>query len=623
MLSANRRELYLSALRPPAGYELNWAIATTYSLDLMTLLTMPLSFALLDLTEDDGKPLSDPVALLHALRKYADRLIVFCQAGRIAVPLKRHLLYAHLEHIIVPVSAPKASEGGAFHPKVWVLRFTAPGEVVRYRFLCLSRNITDDPSWDTLLSLDGEVVERQRAFAKNHPLADFIAALPKLTAHGLADAQVRVLGTMDDELRRVRFDLPEPFEDYAFLPMGLPGFRPAQVPEDARRLMILSPFVSQSFLKEAAEAIDAILISREESLYDIEASVLNKFRKVYAMIDAATGDNDGADISNAPARAPRDEAAGVETARGLHAKLYIADAGWDSYVWTGSANASSAGFERNVEFLTELIGKKSKVGIDAFLDGISGTKGFAQFIAQYTPPNEPPPTDPIMEKNEKAAERLRLIIASIPLRIEVASHPEGYVLILRSDEPIELEFEATASVWPITLSPTAAQPLAPLFSGKVVEFGPVSEQALTAFLAIRVTAGSGPSQADISFALKVPLVGAPTNRFENLLHHVLSNPANVLRYLLLLMHHEAGNISEVVDLLMPSKSTRSRRANGAGAVPLFEELSRALASSPRLLDAVKSLVDDLQKTPEGAALLPSDFDAVWRPIWRAREALRS
>jgi hypothetical protein len=37
---------------------------------------------------------------------------------------------------------------------------------------------------------------------------------------------------------------------------------------------------------------------------------------------------------------------------------------------------------------------------------------------------------------------------------------------------------------------------------------------------------------------------------------------------------------------------------------------------------VQSLVDDLRKTEEGAALLPLNFDSVWKPIWSAREALR-
>jgi hypothetical protein len=74
---------------------------------------------------------------------------------------------------------------------------------------------------------------------------------------------------------------------------------------------------------------------------------------------------------------------------------------------------------------------------------------------------------------------------------------------------------------------------------------------------------------------------------------------------------------------MPTHDPAKRQgANGIGSIPLFEELSRALATRLELLDGVQSLVADLHKTEEGAALLPSNFDSVWKPIWSAREALR-
>lgn len=43
MLDPNTRYTYLAELRPPAGYQLDFALATTYTLDLLTLLMAPLS----------------------------------------------------------------------------------------------------------------------------------------------------------------------------------------------------------------------------------------------------------------------------------------------------------------------------------------------------------------------------------------------------------------------------------------------------------------------------------------------------------------------------------------------------------------------------------------------------
>ena len=339
MLPPNQRELYLSALRPPPGFQLDRAIGTTYSLDLITLLSLPLSFALLDMTDDEGKLVRDPVALLHALRAYANRLTIFCQAGAIAVPAQRHPLFAHLEDAIIPVR----KQGGAFHPKIWALRFTSPGEPVHYLLLCLSRNITGDPSWDTLLALDGEVAERQRAFAKNHRLADFLLALPDLAADQPHERHRQAVDLLADELRRVRFELPEPFTDHEFYPMGLPGFPPPEIPEGTRRLMVLSPFLSAPFLKDIAEKVPAVLISRGESLDTIDAAILKKFDQVFAIDDSASGNDDAAETADLPAPIvnPADDAT-AQVAHGLHAKLYLADAGWDSDLWTGSANATSA-----------------------------------------------------------------------------------------------------------------------------------------------------------------------------------------------------------------------------------------------------------------------------------------
>jgi hypothetical protein len=74
------------------------------------------------------------------------------------------------------VSLSSAGPEGVFHPKVWVLRFLAQDGVVRYRILCLSRNLTFDRCWDTVVALDGELLDRSNAIAVNHTLADFVAA---------------------------------------------------------------------------------------------------------------------------------------------------------------------------------------------------------------------------------------------------------------------------------------------------------------------------------------------------------------------------------------------------------------------------------------------------------------
>ena len=141
MLEPTSRRLLLESFAPPSGYHLDWTVGTTYTLDLMALLAAPVAFAFADCQDRDGRPVVEPLALLKAVRQYADRMLLFCQAGKIHVPSSYQMMLASLEGSIAEARAPR---GGSFHPKVWFLRYENDDRDVKYRFLCLSRNMTFD-----------------------------------------------------------------------------------------------------------------------------------------------------------------------------------------------------------------------------------------------------------------------------------------------------------------------------------------------------------------------------------------------------------------------------------------------------------------------------------------------
>jgi hypothetical protein len=205
VLAPADRRLLLDALAPPAGYELDQAIGTTYTLDLLALLRVPLAATTLPWSEGDGEPVSNPFALLSALRRHADRISLFCHAGAIKVPPRQQPLFTFLEGCVNQVLPPR---GGTFHPKLWLLRFTEQGgSAVAYRLLVLSRNLTFDRCWDIALVLDGRRIDRKRAFALNHPLGDLVAALPAMAQAAGTPLTEVTAGRIDliaDEVRRVR-----------------------------------------------------------------------------------------------------------------------------------------------------------------------------------------------------------------------------------------------------------------------------------------------------------------------------------------------------------------------------------------------------------------------------------
>ena len=78
MLEPQTRAALTDMLHPPTGFTLSHAVATTFTLDLDTALTIPLSFAAHRATAND-----DPIGILDAVRRAADKVDIFAQAGQI------------------------------------------------------------------------------------------------------------------------------------------------------------------------------------------------------------------------------------------------------------------------------------------------------------------------------------------------------------------------------------------------------------------------------------------------------------------------------------------------------------------------------------------------------------
>lgn len=615
MLEPNQRQHLLQALRPPEGYELSFAIGTTYSLDLTALLSVPLAFAQFDWEDESGRPAADPLALLESLRRYADKLHIFCQAGCIAVPSKQHLLFGYLETSVFQVQAPL---GGVFHPKVWVLRFTTQEKPAFYRFLCLSRNLTFDHSWDTILALEGEVADRQRAYAAHHPLGDFIQALPGLAQSPLPDQARKNIELAQHELRRVEFAFPDGFKEYRFWPLGIQGYT-RQWPFDLTydRMLVVSPFLAPDFLKQVTEqGANHVLMSRLDSLSALRGKELNGFKTIYALNPMAEIEEPDTEVA---------ESIFFETAlSGLHAKLYVADVGWDAHVWTGSANATNAAFNQNVEFLVELVGKRSVCGVEQFLENSAEHSKFADLWQEFTPTAKALQPDPLQKQLE---ERLRLAQTAL-----VSAHWQGKIQpAFKEDEfLLELEPKTNPSIkpdveiqyWPLTLSPALAVSYQTKNASPVV-FGPFAVESITAFIVFQLTARKDERSMKLQFVLHIPVSGLPENRRERLLRAMLKNRDQVMRFLLFIL---ADGQSDVISgdagaLALDAPNSSVDGQNHRSEPPLFESLVQALYRDPTRLDQIARTIADLELTSEGQQLLPPDFHVIWDPVWEARQRL--
>ena len=223
MLNPNNDRLdYGQVLAPPSNYKLDFAIGTTYSLDLDALVGACIALGLAE--ETDSDLMKNPVCLLEALRTTGDKVALFCEGGQIHLPNNVTSLYILLEKMVFPVTTAKRrgiAKFPSFHPKFWLIRYTNDNNEPLYRVVVLSRNLTFDRSWDVTFCMDGTLNNDETD--KNAPISDFLAYLVKqLPIDENAKEKQKKIRSISRELKNVHFELnSKEFFDFEFIPVGI------------------------------------------------------------------------------------------------------------------------------------------------------------------------------------------------------------------------------------------------------------------------------------------------------------------------------------------------------------------------------------------------------------------
>jgi hypothetical protein len=617
MLEPRDRLLLFEALRPPLGFRFDEGVGTTYSLDLLALLTVPLAFTLFEQQdEEDPRAGVDSLEILESLRRHADQLTVFCHAGRTFLPKKFYPQLAFVEDAIVPC---KPHVPGAFHSKVWVLRWVNDSGGVQYRVLVLSRNLTFARSWDTLLKLDGKVLpSRRTAIARNRGLSDFVRALPTFATPPVNTQISQRTERLASELDRTEFELPNGMTDLRFWPMGIDDRVRDPLAVKGDRLLVVSPFVSLRRLEELAEGREEVALVSARSELARLARKPKGIGRFFGLKDRAV-----LEVDSEHEEKPESETEAIQQSD-LHAKMYVSESGWDAHIWTGSANATEAAFKRNVEFVVELIGPRKQFGIDALMQQEKGEIRFInlledieEFVAREKP-------DSAIETLERKLENLRESIASTRLQIIVTpavADAFDVELVCKVSESVAIDSEVTARCWPLTVPSSAGVQFDKLDPGAIIaKFPALSFQAITAFCAFELTGHARGEERQVRFVLNLPLIGAPDGRREMVLRSLVRDRSTMMHFLCLLLADEGFDVPE-----MPGTNLRGNERGDMGSAfvgnGLFEMLLRNLDRSPERLGYLNSLLQDLRKGADDEDLLPDGFDAIWEPIWRQSQRL--
>jgi hypothetical protein len=607
VLEPDDRRLLLDLLRPSAGFGLDRAVATTFTLDLHALLTAPLAFAMFDWEGDDVADLN-PVASLEAVRRHADRIDLFCQSGEIVAPKGYRHLLSYIEESVHEIRTPP---GVIFHPKLWVLRFAAQSGETSYRVLCLTRNLTFDRSWDAAVSLDGAVAPQRQPSSR--PLAESVRTLPQRTVWPMAAERADRIAALADELEFVAFDLPEGFDDLRFHALD-EGVADWPFSSGYERMLVVSPFLAGGTIARLAKTSDELtIVSRPESLDQIGAGAAPHAETFVLSSDAAPAED-----ADTPEAASITMEARANELAGLHAKLYVAEKAGTATTWTGSANATDAGFAVNTEFFVALSGPVGTCGVDAILGSDErASTGLLRLLEPYKPQDEPiEPGDD--ELAQKRLDEMVRVLAGIGFTavVEAASEPDHFRIRLVSAEPVlQSHLDGIdATVWPITLSKEAAGQK--LMAGEVdLDFGTRAFERITPFFFIELIDPVAPKWPR-RIVINARLTGAPGDRRERLLVEMLTNASEFLAYLRFLLAEFDEFGGETAGL--GGTSEQWGAFGSGGGETLLEPLVRALARDPRKLDSIAALMDDLGKSERGRALIPESFAAIWEPIWSAR-----
>lgn len=602
LLDPDTRDLYTDALRAPAGMRFDEGLGLTYSVDLDTLLTVPLHLLVYASERGEDELLSSGVGLLDALRKISSRLRVYCQRGRIRAPSEARSLFCLLERVAVEVEPPAGQ--GSFHPKVWLLRFQNEEEDQRHlRLLVLSRNVTADPSWDLVLRLEGSPGEEARE--DNRSLARLIRRLPALAdgaAASVADGPDHE--RLAEELVRAEWEPPGAFDRVRFHVAGLAD--ESWLPAPSERLAVVSPFCGAAALKQVVDTTRApkALVSRPEELQELDPAALAPFEQVYVLDEMAERE---------------DLEAEAAAARGLHAKVYVAEADGRTHLYVGSANATNAALlgGRNVEVMAELVGDTGRVGgIEALLD----PESLRGLLSEWLRPEEPLEVDDARRRAEDRLEAARRTLAGAGLSLTCERDDDRWRLTVIAREAFDLEGVADLALWPVTIGRERAVDGRPLLAGKGVELPVGGLGSLTGLVAFRIEA----EDVDLSqaFVLNVPVDGLPRReRDAAVVRGIIRDRESFLRYLLLLL----GELDpdDVLDGAGASDGILDGGwASAVEELPLLEEMTRAYCRDPQRLQQVRDLLEDLGalSAEDGLEDRPDVVPATFRELWATFEA---
>ena len=561
------------------GYKVDYAVGTTYSLDLTSFMSLPFSLGFIE--DPDEAMLSSIAYLFTALRMCSNKLAVFCNFSNIKVPDgHKKIFYSLIEKSIFPINAAKKpTDLVNFHPKVWVIQESEiNGDTKRIKVIVMSRNLTNDNSIDAVCELTGIISDKEapsKSLEKHKALWDFLNYL-KLFADGPKRKMIERLVASIKKVKK--FDLSDsPFDDYTFIPMGIKehttdGKELLEYMHQSKEAVIISPFIDEHALAGFSDLNDKTLITREMSL-------------TQGIVDCIGQEN--IYITNQQ-MLDNEESNSVD----LHAKVfYTRDRENRQYMYLGSTNATRNGFERNVEFLMGLRFAPYQCSYTKFRENFINDERDCKFEPMIGLPKE---------SEDKANEIQKTLI----LRRQIASIQEASVLVNENGKyDVTISYcgngSTDATLYPL-LYPEKVTKLA-----ATVIFTDIELEKLSEFYVIMI--------GDSRQLIKIKTTGIPEHRDEAICRRIMNKDQFMDCICFLLADSKKTYVAEklVNENLISGRGT-DNASERIKTPALYEELLRTAYERPDIFEDMDTFVSSLPKD-----IVPDDFRVIYNDIKNA------
>ncbi len=609
------RNSVVDMFRPPAGYRLDHAVGTSYSVDFVALTSVMLAFA--DAESDDEIGSNIPQQLF-AFTRFAERLKLFVNRGCILLSGVRESsrICAIYDSLIEEVSLPE----GSFHPKLWFLSYKPKltpenaGAGPIHRLIVGSRNLTLSNSWELAAKLEGRSITRKQKNSIGGVLAEYLSSIQQSVGCNSV-----VLDAVVNQLPSIEFSMPDGISN-CDLSIQWPGGDALEsfLPDVGKEAVVVSPFLGKTLVERVCKGFDKVTLisSRREIELKLDEKLVTKLQRNLFYV------ND-------------DASAEVATRLSLHAKLYFFETDSTQQMLIGSANASHNAWQgKNSEAMLSFpVGIKKSNFLQDFVFDPKRGNGLHPWIERYEledwankeEKTEDEKIDDLLSDAQETLSRFTFELAYQPdvstlwLKPLVASQSSDFERLVASDVEI-------AAV-PISMLQTDHErqwtdhPVLNAFAGGMAYDATVGR--LTQFVCFRIR--HSPSQASRTIVLKSSkdnFGDFMAARNKELLRAELSAKQFALFLSSLLFgrtHPASKRMREIV------KGTRREGFGGSGSYfdVLIEDVMLACTEDETRIADISRLLETFEGTdPDGNEFVDADFRTFWAEFQRAFETGR-